>query len=116
MKTTEVAKEFVRQACEILKDEPKANGMTLRGFAAKPALPTYEELYGLRAAAIAVYPMYKGLASLVGMKLVGTPQTLSEQVDELKANWNEYDFFFLQPFSAQGESPTRLRMDLELTL
>lgn len=94
-KTAEIANEFVRQACEILKDEPKANGLTLRGFAAKPALPTYEELYGLRAAAIAVYPMYKGLASLVGMKLVGTPQTLGEQVDELKACWNDYDFFFL---------------------
>lgn len=94
-KTADIAKEFVRQACEILKDEPKANGLTLRGFAAKPALPTYEELYGLRAAAIAVYPMYKGLASLVGMKLVGTPQTLEEQVDELKACWNDYDFFFL---------------------
>ena len=94
-KTADIAKEFVRQACEILKDEPKANGLTLRGCAAKTALPTYEELYGLRAAAIAVYPMYKGLASLVGMKLVGTPQTLGEQVDELKACWNDYDFFFL---------------------
>lgn len=93
--TATVAKEFVRQAKEILKDEPKANGLTLRGFAAKPALPTYEELYGLRAAAIAVYPMYKGLASLVGMNLVGQPQTLSEQVDQLAASWDDYDFFFL---------------------
>ena len=94
-RTVEVAKEFVRQARELLKDEPKANGLTLRGFAAKPALPTYEELYGLRAAAIAVYPMYKGLASLVGMKLVGTPQTLAEEVDQLAACWNDYDFFFM---------------------
>jgi len=93
--TVEVAKEFVRQARELLKDEPKANGLTLRGFAAKPALPTYEELYGLRAAAIAVYPMYKGLASLVGMTLVGAPKTLSEEVDELASCWNDYDFFFL---------------------
>ena len=93
--TVEVAKEFVRQARELLKDEPKANGLTLRGFAAKPALPTYTELYGLRAAAIAVYPMYKGLASLVGMTLVGAPKTLSEEVDELASCWNDYDFFFL---------------------
>ena len=93
--TVEVAKEFVRQARELLRDEPKANGLTLRGFAAKPALPTYEELYGLRAAAIAVYPMYKGLASLVGMTLVGAPKTLSEEVDELASCWNDYDFFFL---------------------
>jgi len=70
-RTAEVAKEFVRQARAILADEPKANGMVLRGFAAKPQLPGYAELYGLRAAAIAVYPMYKGLAQLAGMKLVG---------------------------------------------
>lgn len=94
-KTAEVAKEFVRQARVILADEAKANGMVLRGFAAKPALPSYEELYGLRAAAIAVYPMYKGLAQLVGMKLVGKAQSLDEQIDELAKCWNDYDFFFL---------------------
>jgi 2,3-bisphosphoglycerate-independent phosphoglycerate mutase len=94
-RTAEVAAEFVRQARAILKDEPKANGLVLRGFAGKPALPTYQELYGLRAAAIAVYPMYKGLARLVGMTLVGNAQSLEEQVDELATCWNDYDFFFL---------------------
>ena len=94
-KTADVAKEFVRQAREILAAEPKANGLTLRGFAAKPALPSYEELYGLRAAAIAVYPMYKGLARLVGMTLVGQAQSLAQQIDELAKCWNDYDFFFL---------------------
>ncbi len=94
-RTAEVAAEFVRQARAILKSEPKANGLVLRGFAAKPALPTYEQLYGLRAAAIAVYPMYKGLARLVGMTLVGKAQSLDEQIDELAKCWNDYDFFFL---------------------
>jgi len=94
-KTADIAQEFVKQARDILKDEPKANGLTLRGFADKPNLPSYEELYGLKAAAIAVYPMYKGLARLVGMTLVGQPQTLSEQIEQLKASWEEYDFFFL---------------------
>ena len=94
-RTAEVAKEFVRQARAILKDERKANGMVLRGFAAKPALPSYQELYGLEAAAIAVYPMYKGLARLVGMTLVVKAQTLNEQIDELAKVWNDYDFFFL---------------------
>jgi 2,3-bisphosphoglycerate-independent phosphoglycerate mutase len=94
-KTAEVAKEFVKQARAILKDEPKANGLVLRGFAAKPALPTYEQLYGLKAAAIAVYPMYKGLAQLVGMKLVGKAKSLDEQIAELAKCWNDYDFFFL---------------------
>jgi len=94
-RTAEVAKEFVRQARAILADEKKANGMVLRGFAAKPALPSYQDLYGLRAAAIAVYPMYKGLARLVGMTLVGKAQSLAEQIDELAACWQDYDFFFL---------------------
>jgi 2,3-bisphosphoglycerate-independent phosphoglycerate mutase len=94
-KTAEVAAEFVRQAREILADEPKANGMVLRGFAGRPALPSYEELYGLRAAAIAVYPMYKGLARLAGMTLVGEATTLDEQLDVLAGCWNDFDFFFL---------------------
>ena len=94
-RTADVAKEFVRQARAILADEKKANGMVLRGFASKPQLPSYLDLYGLRAAAIAVYPMYKGLAQLAGMTLVGKAQTLDEQIDELAKCWNDYDFFFL---------------------
>lgn len=94
-KTAQVAKEFFNQAVELLKGQPKANCLTMRGFATKPNLPSYEELYGLKAAAIAVYPMYKGLASLVGMELVGKPATLQEEVEVLKENWDKYDFFFL---------------------
>jgi 2,3-bisphosphoglycerate-independent phosphoglycerate mutase len=90
-----VAKEFLRQAKLILAGHPKANFHTMRGFAAKPQLPSYQEVYGLRAAAIAVYPMYKGLARLVGMDIVGNAQSLEEQIDELAANWDRYDFFFL---------------------
>jgi 2,3-bisphosphoglycerate-independent phosphoglycerate mutase len=94
-RTAEVAKEFVRQARAILAGEPKANGMVLRGFAAMPQLPGYAELYGLRAAAIAVYPMYKGRAQLAGMKLGGKAQSLDEQINELARHWEEFDFFFL---------------------
>jgi len=94
-KTAEVAKEFLRQAKSILAGHPKANFHTMRGFAAKPQLPSYQEVYGLRAAAIAVYPMYKGLARLVGMDIVGNAQSLEEQIEELAANWDRYDFFFL---------------------
>lgn len=94
-KTAQVAKEFLKQAREILHDQPKANFHTMRGFAEKPNLPTYEEVYGLKAAAIAVYPMYKGLARLVGMDIVGEAKTLDEQMDVLEANWNKYDFFFI---------------------
>jgi 2,3-bisphosphoglycerate-independent phosphoglycerate mutase len=94
-KTANVAREFVQQARKLLANQPKANGLTLRGFAARPDLPTYEEVYGLRAAAIAVYPMYKGLARLVGMQIVGKAETLNQQVDVLAENWSKYDFFFL---------------------
>ncbi len=94
-KTAQIAKEFLRQARELLKSQPKANFHTMRGFAAKPDMPSFEEVYGLRAAAIAVYPMYKGLAHLVGMKIIGAAQTLGEQIDELEKAWNDYDFFFI---------------------
>ncbi len=94
-RTAEVALDFINQATELLAGEPKANGLTLRGFSAKPALPSYQDVYGLSAAAIAVYPMYKGLARLVGMDIVGKAQTLAEQMRVLQENWDRYDFFFI---------------------
>ena len=90
-----MAQQFVQQATQLLADQSQANGLTMRGFAARPALPSYQEVYGLRAAAIAVYPMYKGLAQLVGMQIVGSPQTLDEQIDLLEQHWYDYDFFFV---------------------
>jgi len=94
-KTAEVAKEFYKQAVKLLAGQPKANGLTMRGFAAMPHLPTYQEVYGLKAAAIAVYPMYKGLASLVGMEVIGKANTLAEEIDVLEKSWKDYDFFFV---------------------
>lgn len=94
-KTAEIAKEFFNQAKKILANEPKANCLTLRGFAKKPHMPSYQEIYGLKAACIAVYPMYKGLASFAGMELVGKPATLSEEIDTLENAWKDYDFFFV---------------------
>jgi 2,3-bisphosphoglycerate-independent phosphoglycerate mutase len=93
--TAEVAKQFVAQAQQILAAHPRANGLTMRGFSAAPAIPSYEDVYGLRAAVIAVYPMYKGLAQLVGMEIVGQATTLSQQIDSLEAAWPDYDFFFV---------------------
>ena len=94
-RTAEIAIEFVRQAQKILKGEKKANGLTMRGFAERPTLPSYQDVYGLKAAAIAVYPMYKGLARLVGMDIIASPRTLEEQVQLLKQHWQQYDFFFV---------------------
>ncbi|MBM4088665.1 MAG: 2,3-bisphosphoglycerate-independent phosphoglycerate mutase [Planctomycetes bacterium] len=94
-KTVRAAKAFLQQARSLLAGQDKANFLTMRGFAGKPRLPTYEEVYGLRAAAIAVYPMYKGLAQLVGMTVLGAPTTLDEQVDVMARHWLDFDFFFL---------------------
>lgn len=94
-RTAEIARQFIAQAEKILAGQPKANGLTMRGFSVKPALPAFQEVYGLKAAAIAVYPMYKGLARLVGMETVGQPHSLDEEIDVLARAWNDYDFFFV---------------------
>ncbi len=94
-RTAKAAKAFYEGALKILHGQPKANGLTMRGFSALPNIPSYEEVYGVRAAAIAVYPMYKGLARLVGMEIVGKPSTLAEEIDVLEQAWNDYDFFFV---------------------
>jgi len=58
-------------------------------------IDSYEEVYGLKAAAIAVYPMYKGLAQLVGMEVIGAANSLSEEIDVLEKAWDDHDFFFV---------------------
>lgn len=106
-KTAEVAKQFLAQAREVLKNDAPANFLTMRGIDKKPAVPPYSEVYGLKAAAIAVYPMYRGLARLVGMDVLDAGQTLNDQMDRLKAAWNDYDFFFIhfKYTDSTGEGP-----------
>jgi len=94
-KTAKVAAEFLRQAREVLKDESPANFLMLRGFARFPAIATMEEVYGVKPVAIAVYPMYRGLARLVGMTVVEPGKTLADQMEVARANWDKYDFFFI---------------------
>ncbi len=93
--TAEIANEFLRQAKEILKNDAPANFLTLRGIDKLPHIPTFEDVYGLKAAAIAVYPMYRGLARLVSMNVLDAGQTLSDQMARLEAVWKDYDFFFI---------------------
>lgn len=94
-RTAAVANEFLRQAREILKDEHPANFLMLRGFAKFPAIETMEAVYGVKPVAIAVYPMYRGLAKLVGMTVVDPGRTLADQVEVARAHWDQFDFFFL---------------------
>jgi 2,3-bisphosphoglycerate-independent phosphoglycerate mutase len=93
--TAKAASEFIRQAGDILQDQSPTNMVTLRGFARYPKIDTMEGTYGVKSAALAVYPMYKGLARLVGMNVIDGVSTLSEQLAALARLWNEYDFFFL---------------------
>ena len=94
-RTAEFANAFMALAREVLRHEPDCSGAVLRGFATYPTITTFADLYGLKPAAIAVYPMYKGLARLVGMDVLDAGQTLADQMARLKASWNDYDFFFL---------------------
>src|ERR1017187_3529073 len=94
-KTAKVIAAFYKQALPLLRDCKPANGFLLRGIAHQPKIPLFADRYGLKAAAIAIYPMYKGLAQLVGMKKVEGPSTVQQEfeaaVDALKA----YDFVFV---------------------
>jgi 2,3-bisphosphoglycerate-independent phosphoglycerate mutase len=94
-KTAAAVNEFVSQVGRLLKDDAPTNGCTLRGFARYPKIATMQEIFGLKCAAIAVYPMYKGLARLVGMDVLDAGDTLASQVATLKKVWGQYDFFFL---------------------
>ena len=94
-RTAALFRSFVERAATILEDEHPANMITLRGIARRPPMPGFEEVYQLRAAAIAVYPMYRGLARLVGMTILPPGRDWAEQVDALREHWAAHDFFFL---------------------
>lgn len=95
-KSAQLANEFIAQARQLLADKHPANMILLRGFAKHPAMPTFKDVYGLNAAAIAVYPMYRGLAKLLGMKTLRVGgEAIADEFTVLEQNWNDYDFFYL---------------------
>lgn len=94
-KTAKYVNEFISQVKDVLKDEHPANMILARGFAKHHPLPTMEERYGLRAFAIAQYPMYRGLARLVGMKVPEKPETYQDMWKQLESHYNDHDFFFI---------------------
>ena len=92
----EIVNEFLAKAREKLKGEDKANCLLLRGFSKMVNLPRFPDIYKLNPCAIAVYPMYRGLAQLVGMKVLKVlKEDLAGEFETLSQNWNSYDFFFL---------------------
>jgi 2,3-bisphosphoglycerate-independent phosphoglycerate mutase len=94
-KTISIVDDFLKKAKDVLKDEHPANMVLLRGFSQKPDWPSFEEVFGLKSAAIAAYPMYRGLAKLIGMDLLDTGDSVEDEFKTLEENWDDYDFFFL---------------------
>ena len=94
-KTADLVNRFISEARKILAGEPQANMILLRGFDLLPDLPRFPELYQLRAAAIAAYPMYRGLAKVVGMDVLKTGATFTDEIATLREHRDAYDFFFV---------------------
>lgn len=104
-KTAGIVNEFIKQADNLLKDSAPANTMILRGFSKKPNIPKMQEVFGFHPVAIAVYPMYKGLARLVGMDVIDGIKDIKSEFETLIENHSKYDFFFLhvKPTDSAGE-------------
>ena len=104
-KTAQAVREFTDRAREILAERTSANMVLLRGFSELPDLPDFGETYRLNPAAVAAYPMYRGLAHLAGMKVIPTGKSFDDELGTLEKNFDEHDFFFLhyKPADAAGE-------------
>jgi 2,3-bisphosphoglycerate-independent phosphoglycerate mutase len=92
--TAEIVKQFIKRAGEILAEDPIANMVLMRGFSKKPSWPLFPAIFGVKAAAIAAYPMYRGVSRLVGMDILETGETLDDEIATLETYWNDYDFFY----------------------
>jgi len=90
-----VVNGFITRALDVIKDEKIANGVLLRGFSVKPDIPPFLVNYKLNALAIATYPMYRGIAKVLGMDVKEEPKDYNEMVQILKDNYNDYQFFFM---------------------
>lgn len=108
-RTAALATRVIAEARRVLADEPSANGILLRGFDSHRELPSFRDRTGMRAAAVAVYPMYRGIARLLGFEVLGPPQDLAEEITLLDKHWGDADFFFLhhKDADAAGEDGDR---------
>jgi 2,3-bisphosphoglycerate-independent phosphoglycerate mutase len=110
-RTADVVAEVDLQVRAALADQPKANVVLMRGFDTHRELPSMSARYGLRSAAVAIYPMYRGIARLLGMDVLGRPADLGDQVTILHDSWPDYDYFFVHHKSTDsaGEDGDRGR-------
>lgn len=93
-RTAELVEDIVQQVQELLREDSQAQGMLLRGFDSRPDIATLSDRFKLRPLCLAQYPMYKGLARLVGMEVAPSPRSLEDFPSALESSWAEYDFFF----------------------
>jgi 2,3-bisphosphoglycerate-independent phosphoglycerate mutase len=103
--TAVLLQKLIDKAREVLADEPKANMLLLRGYSRYRRYPYISERFGLNALAIAGYPMYRGIARLLGMVIGPQPATIQEEITALRENYGKYDFFFVhvKPTDSRGE-------------
>ena len=94
-KASAIVNRFLDDVAAVLKAEAKANAALLRGFSKFPSIPTMQTLFKLRPAAIANYPMYRGLAKLLGMEVIGVGAETADLFDALEKNWADHDFFYV---------------------
>lgn len=94
-RTANVINALVKRVRETLANEESASGCLLRGVSGTPDIPVFPDLYKMRSAAIATYPMYKGLARIVGMEVVDAGKTIESLFHALKREWSSFDFFFI---------------------
>ncbi len=94
-KAADIASQFIREVHKALAGEHPANTCLLRGMAKPPEIEGFGELYGLKACAIATYPMYKGLSRLVGMEVKEGLLSLEDEIKELENSYDDFDFFYL---------------------
>jgi len=94
-KMAKLIADFYKAALPIIAKEKPANGFLMRGIAHQPNIPLFADRYLLKPACLAVYPMYKGLAQLVGMTKIEGPQTIKEQFERYLAEFDNYGFFFI---------------------
>jgi 2,3-bisphosphoglycerate-independent phosphoglycerate mutase len=93
--TADILNLFIEKSAQVLADRHPANGILLRGFSSLPDIPAYNDLFKLNGLAIATYPMYRGLAKLVGMDVCSPPANLDDSVEKLSDKFQDYDYFFL---------------------
>jgi len=94
-KTAEIVNQYIKKATELLQPFKPANTILLRGFSKIPEIPSMRERFKVRAAAIATYPMYRGLARLVGMEVLSSGETPKEEVTALREHYDRFDFFYI---------------------